>query len=43
VFQPVARFRDFPAEPEIPVYRFPSELASEAYQLSRQREIVTGW
>jgi len=43
VFQPVARFRDFPDEPGITVYRFPSELASEAYQLSRQREIVTGW
>jgi len=43
VFQPVARFRDFPAEPRITVYRFPSELASDAYQLSRERETVTGW
>ena len=43
VFQPVARFRDFPAEPEITVYRFPSELVSDAYRLSRERETVLGW
>lgn len=43
VFQPVARFRDFPGEPRITVYRFPSELASDAYQLSRERETVMGW
>ncbi|MGH3978557.1 MAG: arabinosyltransferase domain-containing protein, partial [Pseudonocardiaceae bacterium] len=42
VFQPASRFRDFPEQRWIEVYRFPSDLAPDAYALSRRRDTVAG-
>lgn len=43
VYQPVSRFRDFPDTGWLEVYRFPSPLAADAYELSRSRTTLTGW